>query len=45
MEAERLWKERDNLLRAVEELCMGIKLAHQECIDAQQRVSHLKKEL
>ena len=45
VEVERLRKEWGDLLRAIEELCMGIKLAHQECIDAQQRVSHLKKEL
>ena len=35
VEAERLRKERDDLLWAVEELCMGIDLAHQERADAQ----------
>ena len=30
MEAERLWKEWDDLLRAVEGLCMEHDLAHQE---------------
>ena len=28
MEAEQLWKERDDLLRAIEELRTGTKLAH-----------------
>ena len=27
VEAERLWKERDDLLWAIEELCIGIDLA------------------
>ena len=45
VEAERLWKEWDDLLWAIEELCMGTELAHQEHADSQQRVGHLKKEL
>ena len=45
MEAERLWKEQDDLLWAIEELHVGTELAHQECTDAQQRVDHLEKEL
>jgi len=28
IEAKRLWKERDDLLWAIEELCTGIDLAH-----------------
>ena len=35
MEVERLWKERDDLLWAIEELCTGIDLARQERADAQ----------
>ena len=35
MEAERLWKERDDLFRAMEELHMGTKLAGQERAVAQ----------
>ena len=35
MEAERLQKERDDLLRAIEELHTGIDLARQERADAQ----------
>ena len=35
VEAERLWKERDNLLWAVEGLRTECDLAHQEHIDAQ----------
>ena len=38
-------KEWDNLLRAIEELHMGTKLAHQERVDAQHWVGHLEKEL
>ena len=45
VEAERLRKERDDLLRAVEELRTGIDLAHQERADAQQRIDHLEDEL
>ena len=45
MEVERLWKERDDLLWAIEELCIGIDLAHQERVDAQQQIDHLKDEL
>ena len=45
MEAERLRKEQDDLLWAIEELRTGTELAHQERVDAQQRVDHLKKEL
>ena len=44
MEDERLWKEWDNLLRAIEELRSGTELARQERT-AQQRVGHLEKEL
>ena len=36
METKRLWKERDNLLRAIEELCTGTELACQEHTDTQQ---------
>ena len=43
--AKRLRKERDDLLRAVEELRTGIDLAHQERADAQQRIDHLEDEL
>ena len=42
MEAERLRKERDDLLQAIEELCMGIDLAHQERADAQPQIDHLE---
>ena len=35
VEAKLLQKERDDLLWAIEELCTGIDLAHQECVDAQ----------
>ena len=45
MEAEQLWKERDDLLRAIEELRSRTELAHQERANAQWRASHLKKEL
>ena len=45
MEAERLRKERDDLLWAIKELHMGIDLARQEHVDAQQRIDHLKDEL
>ena len=45
VEAERLRKERDDLLRAVEELRTGIDLARQERADAQQQINHLKDEL
>jgi len=45
VEAERLRKERDDLLRAVEKLRTGIDLARQERADAQQRIDHLKDEL
>ena len=34
VEAYQLWKERDDLLRAIEEIHMGIDLAHQEHTDA-----------
>ena len=33
------------MLWAIEELRTGTELAHQECIDAQQEIGHLKKEL
>jgi len=45
MEAKRLWKERDDLLQAMEELCTRTELAHQERAVAQQRISHLENEL
>ena len=45
IEAERLRKERDDLLRAVEELRTGIDLARQEHANAQQRINHLEDEL
>ena len=45
MEAERLWKELDNLLQAMEELHTGTKLARLERVVAQQWISHLKNEL
>ena len=45
VEAERPRKERDDLLRAVEELRTGIDLARQERADAQQRICHLENEL
>ena len=45
MEAERLRKEWDDLLRAIEELRMGIDLARQERADAQQRIDHLEDEV
>ena len=45
MEAEQLWKERDDLLRAIEELRTGIDPARQERADAQQRIDHLEGEL
>ena len=45
VEAEQLWKERDNLPQAVEELRIGIDLAHQERADAQQQIDHLEDEL
>ena len=45
IEAERLRKEQDNLLHAIEELRTGIDLARQECADAQQRIDHLEDEL
>ena len=45
VEVERLRKERDNLLWAIEELHMGIDLARQERTDAQQRIGHLEDEL
>ena len=35
MEAEQLWTERDDLLRAIEELHTGIDLARQEHVDAE----------
>ena len=44
MEAERLRKEQDDLLWAIEELRTGIDLARQERADAQQRIGHLKNE-
>ena len=34
VEAERLWKERNDLLQAIEELRMGIDLARQEHANA-----------
>ena len=45
MEAERLWKEWDDLLQAVEGLRMERDLAHQECAEAQQRIDLLEGEL
>ena len=45
METERLQKERDDLLWAIEELHTGTELARQERADAHQRVSHLEKDL
>ena len=45
VEAKRLRKERDDLLRAIVELRAGTELAHQEHADAQQRGGHLEKEL
>ena len=33
-EAERLWKEQDDLLRAIEGLRTECDLAHQECANA-----------
>ena len=33
VEAKRLWKKQDDLLRAVEEFCTGIDLACQEHAD------------
>ena len=42
VEAERLQKEQDNLLWAIEELRRGIDLARQERADAQQRIDHLE---
>ena len=45
MEGERLWKERDDLLQVMEELCTGTELAHQERAVAQQRIGHLENEL
>ena len=35
MEAERLWKEQDDLLWAIEGLCMEWDLARQEHVNAQ----------
>ena len=43
--AERLRKERDDLLQAVEELRTGIDLARQEHTDAQQRIDDLQDDL
>ena len=45
MEVERLWKERDNLLWAIEELHTERDLARQERADAQQWIDHLEGEL
>jgi uncharacterized protein YaaN involved in tellurite resistance len=45
VEAERLRKEQDDLLRAIEELRTGIDLARQERADAQQWICHLENEL
>ena len=45
VEAERLWKERDDLLRAIEGLRMELDLARQERADAQQQINHLEGEL
>ena len=45
VEAERLWKERDDLLWAVEELHTGIDLAHQEHAVTQQWINHLEDEI
>ena len=44
VEGERLRKERDNLLWAVEELRTGIDLARQERAVAQQQTDHLEDE-
>ena len=43
--AERLWKEWDDLLWAIEELHIGIDLARQQRANAQQRINHLEDEL
>ena len=45
VEGERLWKERDDLLRTIEELRMGVDLARQERVNAQQWIDHLEDEL
>ena len=45
VKAERLRKERDDLLRVVEELHTGTELAHQEHANDQQRINHLEGEL
>ena len=45
VEAEQLWKERDNLPQAVEELRTGIDLAHQEHANTQWRIDYLEDEL
>ena len=45
VEAERLWRERDDLLWAVEGLYMECDLAHQENVNAQQWIDLLEGEL
>ena len=45
VEAERLRKEWDDLLRAIEELHTGTELARQERADTQQQIDHLEGEL
>ena len=45
MEAKRLWKERDDLIQAIEGLHMERDLAHQEHADAQQQIDLLEGEL
>jgi len=45
VEAERLWKERDDLLRAIEGLRTECDLARHECVNAQQRIDLLEGEL
>ena len=45
MEAERLWKEWDNLLWSIEEPRIGIDPARQEHADGQQQIDHLEAEL
>lgn len=44
-EAAQLWKEWEELLWAIEELCMEHDVAHQEHADAQQRIVLLEGEL
>ena len=45
VEAKWLWKEGDDMLQAIEGLCMECDLDRQEHADAQQRINLLEGEL